>query len=135
VSGYSTNALELQSMLKLVMPLGLRPQNHPSPSGDNVARQSVANTPVFYSSDSFFEEIDPAFLVNRVRNGDLDWKIFRRLAKSMKSYCAPVRDDDVDEMAAFGDEGNAVDALKSCFKILVQMRIVRSETSLTAVLI
>jgi hypothetical protein len=113
-------------MVKLVMPLGLKPQVIPSvPSDDDETAPPVVNTEVFYSSDILFEEIDPDFLTSRIRAGNVDYNIFRRLANSMKSYCAHPRDVDVDKMAAYGAVGNGIEAIKTCFDILLQMRIVR----------
>lgn len=123
-------------MIKLVMPLGLRPKVVPSiPLDDDEPPPPVVNTEVFYSSDTFLEEVDPVFLAGRIRAGNLDYNIFRRLANSMKSYCALPRDVDVDKMAAYGDVGNGIEAIKTCFDILLQMRIVRFEIIVVAVLI
>jgi hypothetical protein len=113
-------------MVKLIMPLGLKPTVVSSiPLGDDEPPPPVANTELFYSSDTFLEEVDPDFLAGRIRAGNLDYNIFRRFANSIKSYCALPRDVDVDKMAAYGAVGNGIEAIKTCFDILLQMRIVR----------
>ena len=122
-------------MIKLVMPLGLKPKVVPSvPSDDDEPPPSLVNTEVFYSSDILFEEIDPDFLTSRIRDSNLDYNIFRRLANTMKSFCAPERDADVDKMVAYGDVGNGIEAIKTCFEVLLRMRIVRFEIIFIAVL-
>jgi hypothetical protein len=137
VNRYSTNVLELQSMIKLVMPLGLAPKPPVVPSNDDKDPPTppIANTAVFHSTEMLFQEIDPAFLANQIRNGKLDYGIFRTLANTMKSYCKCERDEAVDKMAASADVGSGMQALRWCFEILLQMRIVRSELDLIAVLI
>jgi hypothetical protein len=127
----SADVSELRQLVTRAMPLGCAP---PRPLPGRNTHQA-GSTEVFYSIEQFLREVDPVFLTGRIRNGTGDCReIFRRLANTMKTYCAHERDKVVNEMVAAMELGNGLDALKTCFAILRYMKIVRPNTRLKTVL-
>ncbi|GAA5862745.1 hypothetical protein JCM1840_002659 [Sporobolomyces johnsonii] len=76
------------------------------------------------SRDQIFDVLDPAFLSQQLARGVLDSaSLARFLGSTLKTHCAPMRDELVDEMVAACEGEGFVKGLRMCFEILELMKL------------
>ncbi|GAA5956171.1 hypothetical protein JCM3765_005480 [Sporobolomyces pararoseus] len=82
-------------------------------------------SPIYGPREQLIDTLDPSSITQQLANGVLDVAgLARFLGATLKTHCAPMRDDLVDEMIAVSEEKDGiVTGLRMCFEILELMKL------------
>ncbi|GAA5930338.1 hypothetical protein JCM1841_005878 [Sporobolomyces salmonicolor] len=99
---------------------------YPSPNSPTSPLASPGHPSASFaaSRDQIFDVLDPAFLSQQLARGVLNLaSLARFLGMTLKTHCAPMRDELVDEMVAACEGEGFVKGLRMCFEILELMKL------------
>ncbi|GAA5832951.1 hypothetical protein JCM3766R1_000371 [Sporobolomyces carnicolor] len=117
---------ELRGILLSLLPATV--PNSPTPPSTAVFETQpslAAKLPVYGPREQLIDALDPILITRQLVQGVLDVAgLARFLGATLKTHCAPMRDELVDEMVstAEGPDG-AVAGLRMCFEILELMKL------------